>query len=82
MIYYTIKFIRWDENNRAVFAAEPIDGSIEIKAGNLEAENTLWDAAKGCYSFCIKDDLTGKQCVQIVDSVAIRKSPCIVEGEE
>ena len=65
MIYYTIKFVRWDENNRAVFAAEPIDGSIEIKAGNLEAENTLWDAAKGCYSFCIKDYLTGKQGVQI-----------------
>jgi hypothetical protein len=82
MIYYTIKFIRWDDNNRAVFVAEPIDGCIEIKAGNLETENTLWNAAKGCYSFCIKDDMTGKQGVQIVDSIAIRKSENIIEGEE
>lgn len=81
MIYYTIKFIRWDENNRAVFTAEPIDGSIEIKAGNLDTENALWDAAKGCYSFCIKGDITGKQGVEIVDSISIRKSDCIVKGE-
>ena len=80
MIYYTIKFIRRDENNRPVFEAEPIDGCIEITAGNQDTENILWDAAKGCYSFCIKDDITGKQGVQIVDSVSIRKSDCIVEN--
>ena len=29
MIYYTIKFVRKDENNRPVFEAEPIDGCVE-----------------------------------------------------